>query len=99
MQRRNNKAYKRYKTPRWKTLRLQFLRANPLCANHYSHGGGGDCREFATEVDHIVRCESNKDVKFYELGNLQGLCKSCHSRKTAREDGAFGNRKKGKINE
>jgi len=70
--RRNPKAYKRYKTARLQMLRLQFLRANPLCANHYSHGAYGECREFATEVDHIVRCETNKDVMFYDTFSPTG---------------------------
>ena len=34
------------------------------------------------------------DPLFYDKNNLQALCKRCHSRKTAKEDGAFGNKKK-----
>lgn len=30
---------------------------------------------------------------FWDRTNWQGLCKQCHSRKTAAEDGGFGNAK------
>jgi 5-methylcytosine-specific restriction endonuclease McrA len=38
----------------------------------------------AVEVHHI---ESRRDApeKFFDPANLRGLCKSCHSRETARE--------------
>lgn len=50
-----------------------YLRANPLCV---------ECDGAATEVDHIVpKSQGGTD----EWGNLQALCKSCHSRKTARQ--------------
>lgn len=29
---------------------------------------------------------------FWNSGNWQGLCSTCHSTKTAREDGGFGNK-------
>ncbi|WIH86292.1 HNH endonuclease [Brachyspira pilosicoli] len=45
-------------------------------------------------MDHIKRVESEDDPLFYDESNLQALCKRCHSRKTAKEDGAFGNKKK-----
>ena len=50
-----------------------FLRANPLCAS---------CGRAASEVDHIKakRIGGEDDDE-----NLQALCKSCHSSKTARE--------------
>jgi 5-methylcytosine-specific restriction protein A len=52
------------------------LASHPLCAV---------CDEPATDVDHIDGNARNNDVH-----NLQSLCHSCHSRKTARQDGGFG---------
>ena len=78
----NEKAYKRYKSKKWRALKESFLNKNPLCKN------------FAEHVDHIKRIESEDDPLFYDESNLQALCKRCHSRKTAKEDGAFGNKKK-----
>ncbi|WP_442918227.1 HNH endonuclease signature motif containing protein [Magnetococcus sp. PR-3] len=42
--------------------------------------------ERATVVDHMDGDATNNDS-----GNLQSLCASCHSRKTAKQDGGFGN--------
>ncbi|MDD4570646.1 MAG: HNH endonuclease signature motif containing protein [Tepidanaerobacteraceae bacterium] len=40
----------------------------------------------ATVVDHIKPHKG--DVKlFFDINNLQSLCKTCHDRKTAKEDG------------
>ena len=52
-----------------------------------------ECKQFATEIDHINPVSSEHDEHFYDTNNLQGLCKSCHSKKTARENGGFGNKK------
>lgn len=41
----------------------------------------------ATEVDHIMPLAKGGSN---DLTNLQSLCKRCHSRKTATEDGGFG---------
>ena len=86
--RRDNQAYKRYKSKKWRAFRKQFLDKNPLCKNF------NECHSFAEHVDHIKRVESEDDPLFYDERNLQALCKRCHSRKTAKEDGAFGNKKK-----
>ncbi len=83
--RKNPKVDPRYKTPRWKSIRKKMLAEDPLCKNH------AKCKNFASEIDHIVSWRNNDDVDFYDVNNLQQLCKSCHSRKTATEDGAFGN--------
>jgi len=63
----------------WRKLRAMVLNEQPICQH---------CRrEAATEVDHIVPLSRGGENT---MENLQGLCKSCHSRKTAREDGGFG---------
>lgn len=69
-----------YRTKRWKQARLAFLNAHPLCA---------DCGEVglvveATEVDHVVPHRGDPAL-MWDRSNWQALCKSCHSRKTARE--------------
>ena len=71
----------------WQKLREWWLRRNPLCV---------ECAKNtrvtpATDLEHIVPHKGDKAL-FYNTKNLQGLCKACHSRKTASEDGGFGNR-------
>ncbi|MFA5379199.1 MAG: HNH endonuclease signature motif containing protein, partial [Dehalococcoidia bacterium] len=53
---------------------------NPICVM---------CGRPATDVDHIEPHCGDYD-KFWDESNLSALCHSCHSRKTAREDGGFG---------
>lgn len=90
MQRSNPKAYKKYKSSRWKKARSIFLKENPLCVNF------SECKNFASHVDHIKPVESDPrldDNAFWDTNNWQGLCLKCHSRKTAKQDGGFGNMK------
>jgi 5-methylcytosine-specific restriction protein A len=62
-----------------------FLRANPICVDPYKDHEGEVVA--ATEVDHITpKREGGKD----RWDNLQSLCKACHSKKTAIEDGRWG---------
>ena len=70
-----------YQTDRWKRdLRpTQFLR-EPFCRECAKRG----LRVRATDVDHIVDHKGNWE-KFCDRSNLESLCHSCHSRKTARE--------------
>ena len=63
-----------YTKPRWRKLRAKFLANHKYCK----------CRALATEVDHIKAHKGHYGL-FYNPGNLQALCKSCHSRKTALE--------------
>jgi 5-methylcytosine-specific restriction protein A len=72
---------------RWRRLRKMFLSAHPLCADPYGHHAARNEIVVATEVDHVVpKKQGGSDA----WENLQSLCKSCHSRKTALEDGRWG---------
>jgi 5-methylcytosine-specific restriction protein A len=68
----------------WLRLRAHVLNQSPLCVACLAEGR----TRAASHVDHIDADTSNND-----LANLQGLCRPCHSAKTAREDGGFGNRR------
>lgn len=74
-----------YASPRWRRDRESYLRQHPFCA---------DCADLgavvlAEEVDHIVPHRGDAGL-MWDRSNWQGLCKPCHSRKTARE--VFGHR-------
>lgn len=54
-----------------------------------------ECKELnrllpATVVDHIIPHKGDK-ILFWDPKNHQAMSKKCHDRKTAREDGGFGN--------
>ena len=71
---------------RWSRYRAIYLRDSPLCVECKKSGR----IEPATVVDHIEPADGPDDPKFWDKENHQSLCASCHSRKTAREDGGFG---------
>ena len=71
---------KLYADVAWRSARKRFLKAHPLCA---------DCEDLgvfveAVEVDHIKPHKGDRKL-FWDRSNWQASCKSCHSRKTARE--------------
>lgn len=73
----------------WRKARAGFLSEHPFCA---------ECMRLgkvvaATVVDHIVPHGGDR-MLFWDRTNWQALCASCHSRKTAREDGGYDNTKK-----
>jgi len=72
---------------RWRRLRQMYLNAYPLCADPYGcHAQHGELVP-ATEVDHIKsKCNDGTN----DWNNLQALCKSCHSRKTAIKEKKWG---------
>lgn len=77
----DQQAWRRlYKTTRWKQLRATQLLMQPFCADCAKRGE----RVRASDVDHIKDHKGNKAL-FYDAGNLQSLCHSCHSRKTLTE--------------
>lgn len=69
-------------TGEWRAIREVILRVEPMCRM---------CGMPATCVDHVVpRHRGGTD----HPANLQPLCARCHSRKTASEDGGYGNRER-----
>lgn len=71
---------------RWRKARARYLREHPLCKSCFEAG----LVIAATVVDHSVPHKGNIAL-FWDEKNWQSLCTSCHSRKTAKEDGGFGN--------
>jgi 5-methylcytosine-specific restriction protein A len=69
---------------RWRKAREAYLRAHPLCAECERH----DRLTPATDVDHITPHRGDMAL-FWDSTNWQSLCHTCHSSKTAREDGGF----------
>lgn len=69
----------------WQRARAGFLKAHPLCVRCEQ----ADLVTAATIVDHIVPHRGDKE-RFWTRANWQPLCKPCHDRKTATEDGGFG---------
>lgn len=78
-------ANKRGYNTRWQKARAVYLSHHPLCAECEKHGRLTP----ATVVDHIVPHKGDSKL-FWDKDNWQPLCKQCHDRKTATEDGGFG---------
>ena len=83
---RGNAAQRGYNY-RWQLYREKFLKANPLCVECLKNGQV----EPATVADHIIDHKGNQEL-FWDVNNHQALCRSCHSRKTARTNPYKGGR-------
>lgn len=76
---------------RWQKARIGFLKTHPLC--ECSECQGGKVRVMAaTVVDHIQPHRGDQKL-FWVKSNWMAMAKECHDRKTARDDGGFGNRR------
>lgn len=91
-----------YQSPAWDALREDVVTRDgyqcqecarnnrfTVVALHAKRGTG----QLMAIVDHIVPAVTAEDV-LCDPSNLETLCPSCASRKTARRDGGFGNRVK-----
>ena len=68
-----------YRTPQWKSVRFLAKRRDGFkCVECGARG--------RIEVDHIKPIRTHPELAF-DLGNLQCLCPSCHTRKTRIEVG------------
>ena len=70
---------KRYQSALWVAIRLEVLSLQPLCRDCEAQG----MITVATVADHIKPVTSGGE--FYDMNNLQGLCTSCHARKSSLE--------------
>lgn len=70
----------------WRKLRAAVLLEEPLCRL---------CKKKDPPVIRAAKCVDHEDgdPNNNDPKNLQPLCWPCHSRKTAKEDGGFGNRR------
>lgn len=73
----------------WDRYSRRYRQQHPLCVSCVS-GGHASPSEV---VDHITPHRGDETL-FWDPENHQALCSACHNRKTAREDGGFGNRRK-----
>ena len=76
-----------YNSTRWKKFRAYEKAGRPLCEcldpKCAHHRWGATCRQPATTIDHKVEPMADWS-KALDPENVQGLCSSCHSSKTAR---------------
>lgn len=65
-----------YQSRQWRAMRKHMLAHNPVCVK---------CKlMMATEVDHIRPHKLNRQL-FFNMSNLQTLCRACHQEKTTAE--------------
>ncbi len=74
-----NPLRKMYSTARWRRIRaLVFARDKGLCVACERRGTYTP----GVEVDHVAKATESPQL-FWDLENLQLLCKRCHGKKTA----------------
>ncbi len=73
---------------RWEKARATYLCSHPLCVSCKVQGR----LEPATVVDHKIPHKGDQGL-FWSEENWQSLCKPCHDRKTASEDGGWRNQR------
>lgn len=66
----------------WRKYRQAYLAEHPLCVACQRDGR----LTAALHIDHVKPVDGQDDPLFWEESNHQGLCASCHSQKTAREN-------------
>lgn len=80
-------AHARGYTKEWAKARLAYLHQHPLCVHCFEQ----QKLTPANVVDHVIPHRGDMRL-FWDESNWAALCASCHSAKTVREDGGFGER-------
>lgn len=74
-----------YDTVRWRKERVSYLKEYPLCVECMKE----DKVSAAVILDHRVNIASvpiaDREEKFWDKSNWQGLCKPCHNSKSGKE--------------
>ena len=71
---------KQYGTQRWREFAKRYIAQHPTCVR---------CGQLSKHCDHVDG-EGLSGPRAWDPDNLQALCHSCHSYKTAIADGSFG---------
>ena len=93
VERQRGSAHQRGYTSRWAAYSKARLRTHPLCECPDCQAGALRVRA-ATVTDHIVPHKGDMHL-FWDKKNHRSMAKECHDRKTATEDGGFGNAQAG----
>jgi 5-methylcytosine-specific restriction protein A len=64
---------------KWRTWRLRFLQAHPLCIDCLDR----DIVKAADQIHHILKVAEHRDRQYDET-NCMDLCESCHGVRTQR---------------
>jgi 5-methylcytosine-specific restriction protein A len=75
---RRGSRHQRGYTSKWSRYSKAYLMMNPICVRCYNAP--------SQHTDHIVPVTGPNDPLFWDPANHQGLCHSCHSKKTVLED-------------
>ena len=73
-----------YSTPEWRAVRAHRLALSPFCSC--------GCKRLANTVDHVKPRRDYPELAL-DIDNTRSFFTNCHNRKTAKEDGGFGNSK------
>jgi 5-methylcytosine-specific restriction protein A len=77
----------------WRKASKDYLERNPLCEcpECKDPNTGEQIRLWSAEVVDHIKPHRGDMRKFWDEDNWQAMAKTCHDKKTAREDGGFGN--------
>ena len=70
-------ARERGYTVQWEKIRKLFLMKNPLCADCLNKG-------WVTPANEVHHVKALRNGGTHDSNNLMSLCKSCHSKRTAK---------------